>query len=259
MTVKIIDYNIDGESIPVMLINLKHRSIVSIPTQLGCAIGCTFCISSENKFTRSLTSDEMNKLIEFGLKHILSKDALVSFTGEGEPFLNLKNINETMRILDRHPSINAFRLCTSGIRPNLFGSVFKGDTPVYLQLSLHSPFDRIRKTLIPKSKPVESIIKSLREHTECFDEVAVNYVLMKDINDSDADLEALIALIDHRWIVKLNPLLDEEKYKRSDKADIFLSELKAAGRKSIAFNSVGSKISNGLYGQLTHAKNNRIC
>lgn len=82
---------------------------------------------------------------------------------------------------------------------------------------------------------------------------------MKGVNDSDRDVDALTDSIDPRWIVKFNPLIDDGgPHKPSLRTDVFLGAFYHAGLNAIAFNSVGSKIGNGLYGQLTHAKNNRI-
>ncbi len=258
MSVKVLNHTIGEHELPVMLINLKHRSIISLPTQIGCAIGCTFCISADNEFQRSLTADELVELVEFGLQHIKHDDALVSFTGEGEPFLNLKNINQAMSLLHNNDAISHFRLCTSGIRPNLFGKVAKYSKPVNIQLSLHSLNDEVRFRLIPKTKPVEVILESLRAATSHFNEVAINYVLMSEVNDSDDDIDALTQAIDPRWVVKFNPLLDDGPYKPSERTDEFVNSLAKAGQNAIAFNAVGSKLSNGLYGHLTHAQNNRI-
>ncbi len=58
------DIPIEEYNLPVMTINLKHSSIVSIPTQIGCAIGCDFCLSSNSKFVRNLKPHEMIQLAE---------------------------------------------------------------------------------------------------------------------------------------------------------------------------------------------------
>ncbi len=259
MSVKIIHHTIGEHELPVMLINLKKRSIISLPTQIGCAIGCTFCVSSQSKFQRNLTSSELVELVDFGLSHIKHEQALVSFTGEGEPFLNLKHINEAMSLLHTYDQISCFRLCTSGIRPNLFGSVQSFSKPVNLQLSLHSLNDEVRFKMIPKTKTVKTILDALKADTGNFNEVAINYVLMEGVNDNDDDIVSLTENIDTRWIVKFNPLIDDGgPHNPSSRAGDFVSALHLAGIGAIEFNSVGSKIGNGLYGQLTHAKNNRI-
>lgn len=258
MSVKIIYHSINDNQVPIMLINLKHRSIISIPTQLGCAIGCTFCISSEKEFIRSLTSKEMKILIEKGLNHVKHSSAMISFTGEGEPFLNLKHINKVMEDIHQKDEVESFRVCTSGIKPSLFDKVKKFSVPLNIQLSLHSPSDKVRKEIIPKSKPLKEILERLKSTVVDYDEIAVNYVLMKGINDSIEDSNALSEMVDPKWIVKLNPLLDENKYKKSSNQNLFVTDLLRKGKRVIAYNKIGSKISNGLYGNLVHSKNNRI-
>lgn len=259
MSVNIVHHTIGENKLPVMLINLKSRSIISLPTQIGCAIGCTFCISSESKFQRNLTSKELVELVDFGLRHIKHAHALVSFTGEGEPFLNLKHINDAMSLLHTYDQISSFRLCTSGIRPNLFGSVQSFSKPVNLQLSLHSLNDEVRFKMIPKAKTVKTILDALKVDTGNFNEVAINYVLMEGVNDRDCDIVSLTENIDTRWIVKFNPLIDDDgPHKPSSRAGDFVNALHLVGIDAIEFNSVGSKVGNGLYGQLTYAKSNRI-
>lgn len=149
---------IEEYDIPVMIINLKKQCIINIPTQIGCAIGCTFCISTTQKFERNITSSEMIKLINIAKEKSNHSDFLLSFTGEGEPFLNIKNINKVIKHFETKKEINAFRICTSGIRHNLLNTVISEIKPLNLQFSMHSPFDEKRKTLIPKTK--EIIMKS---------------------------------------------------------------------------------------------------
>ena len=254
-----IDVNIGSEKLPVMIINLKHRSIVSIPTQIGCVIGCTFCISSQSKASRSLTAIEMHTLAIEGLKIAKNKPALLSLTGEGEPFLNIKNINQLFANLADNQDITHFRVCTSGIRPDKFAFIATDHKPVDIQLSLHSPNDDVRRKLIPKTRDVADIINSMITYQHRFNEIAVNYVLMDNINDSDTDAMALKNIIPTNWVIKLNPMLDEGgQYSASRNTDGFYQILKSLGSNVMQFNKVGSSIKNGLYGRLTYDKNNAI-
>lgn len=252
MSVKIHNKQIKGYELPVMVINLKNRSIISVPTQIGCPIGCTFCISSKGVFKRNLTSKEMIELINFGFEHVTNKKALVSFTGEGEPFLNLKNVNSVIFALDSDKRVDCFRVCTSGIRPDLFPFVCKISKPINIQLSLHSPFDEKRKELIPNTRGIKEIIASLKLTTNHFNEVAINYVLMKDFNDREEDLDELIRVVDSRWLIKLNPLMDEDVYKKSDKKKLFENTLSLKGKNVVSFNKIGSTIKNELYEELAY-------
>lgn len=249
---------IDGYDLPVMIINLKKQSIISFPTQIGCAIGCTFCISSHNPFSRSLKSHEMTKLLEFGLSHATHEKALISFTGEGEPFLNLKEINKTIVSNEINPRVKAYRLCTSGIRPQLFKTVTNSIKPVNLQVSLHSPFDEQRNKLIPKTKPVCDIFNALRASPDVFSEIAINYVLIDGFNDSQNDLKALSQLVDKEWVIKLNPLLDDSAFTASEHNELFFNELSSLGHAVKLFSKVGSTIKNKFYSKLQHEKHNSL-
>jgi adenine C2-methylase RlmN of 23S rRNA A2503 and tRNA A37 len=248
--------NIDGYDLPVMIINLKNQSIVSLPTQIGCAIGCTFCISSHNPFIRNLKIHEMTQLIVFGLSHATNKQSLISFTGEGEPFLNLKEINKAILSNEINPEISSFRLCTSGIKPNLFSTVASSIKPIHLQVSLHSPFDTERKKLIPHTKPVCEIFNALRLSKDKFSEIAINYVLVQGFNDSESDLSALSDLVDKDWVIKLNPLLDDSEFVQSKHHEMFYIELTLLGHAVKIFTKVGSTIKNKFYSKLKHEKHN---
>lgn len=245
-----------GYDLPVMVIDLKSRSIISVPTQIGCAIGCTFCISSLTKFVRNLNNNELTKLVEFGIGKSKNAVNMISFTGEGEPFLNLKNINSSIESMGNHNKIERYRICTSGIRPNLLSAVVSNFKPINLQLSLHSPFNEKRRELVPNTKDVADILTGIRDSEDIFDEIAVNYVLMSGYNDSDGDLCELKRIINDNWIIKLNPLLDDILYSPSLRGDYFYNELISSGQSVKKFNKVGSTIKNNLYNKLSHEKHN---
>lgn len=99
---------IDNKEFPVLKIILKNKKIISIPTQIGCPVKCSFCISKDSKFERNLTVDEL----EF-LSGKLDHNTILSFTGEGEPLLNYKNVNQ---VIERNiDEVESFRICFSGL------------------------------------------------------------------------------------------------------------------------------------------------
>lgn len=255
--VKVKKVEIDGYLLPVMTINLKNTSIISVPTQIGCMIDCSFCISKDSKFVRSLKSEEIHALINAGKEISTNDNFYISFTGEGEPFLNLKNINPVIIELDNEPSIEKFRICTSGIKPNLLKGIVESNTPITLQFSLHSPFDSKRNDIVPKTKNISDILNEIRKNQDRFDEVAINYVLIKDFNDSKFDLHELKSIVDKNWVIKLNPLLGDD-VEQSENKDYFFNELKDNGYDVKNFKKIGSKISNGFYEQLTYEKSNAL-
>lgn len=252
MSIIIKNIQVDHYKLPVMVITLKNRSIISIPSQIGCAINCDFCLSKNNKFVRNLSIKELENL---ALEGISSPNSMVSFTGEGEPILNIENINKTIIELEDNPLISDFRICMSGIKAENLSLLNNFDKPIDLQFSLHSPFDDIRNTLIQNTKPIEYIKNHIKLNEDKFREISVNYVLIKGVNDSIDDLLKMINILDKKWVIKLNPLLDEtEKYKQSDKAEFFKFYLQEHGFNVKRFTKIGSTIKNDLYTQLTYEK-----
>jgi 23S rRNA (adenine2503-C2)-methyltransferase len=252
--IELFKLKIEDYDIPIMTISLKKQCIINIPTQIGCAIGCTFCVSTTQSFERNLTKNEIIKLIDFAMNKSKHTNYLLSFTGEGEPFLNIKNINQVIEHFQTEQSISAFRICTSGIKHNLLNKVISNIKPLNLQFSLHSPFDDKRKSLIPKTKNVKDIIQSMNKYKDNYNEISINYVLVEDFNDSQEDLNELINIIDKNWVIKLNPLLKEDKHIESQNRELFFDTLNDLKFNVKKFNKVGSTIKNNFFDQLTYQK-----
>ncbi len=257
--VKVKKISIAEYLLPVMIINLKSKTIISIPTQIGCIIDCSFCISKEKKFIRNLTSNEMIILYKESLKYSNNSNVLLSFTGEGEPFLNIKEINEVIKKTENDRTIEGYRICTSGIIPKQLSKIYYSIKPINLQISLHSPFTEKRKTVIEKSKSVEQILQEVKKNDYLYNEIAFNYVLIDGFNDNIKDLEKLKEIIDKKWVIKLNPLLSEKgKVEENKNKDLFYEDLKSNGFNVKSFNKIGSELSNKFYDQLTYEYNNAI-
>lgn len=257
--VKVKKINIAEYLLPVMIINLKSKTIISIPTQIGCIIDCSFCISKEKKFIRNLKSEEMIQLYKESLKYSNNNNILLSFTGEGEPFLNIKEINEVIKKTENDNTIEGYRICTSGIVPNQLSKIYYSIKPINLQISLHSPFTEKRKIIIEKTKSVEKILSEVKKNENLYNEIAFNYVLIENFNNSLEDLNKLKKIIDKKWIIKLNPLLSENgKIESVKNKDLFYNDLKNNNFNVKSFSKIGSEISNKFYDQLTYEYNNAI-
>lgn len=244
MQTKIKKHRIDRYLIPTMTIHLKDRDILNIPTQIGCPVNCAFCPSAESKFVRNLTADEMSHLIEETIDR--DKKTLISFTGEGESVLNHRNVNETMSRFDRLEKVEEFRICMSGYRCRNLSKIAKTATKMNLQLSLHSPVDEKRFSLMEKTEPLDDIFSAIEENMHKFETISANYVLVDGFNDSEEDLELLKA-IDKRYQIKLNPLLsDAGEIVPNKKTDVFFDELKREGFEVLRFSKVGSSMENKL-------------
>lgn len=257
--VKIKKINIGEYILPVMIINLSKKTIISIPTQIGCIIDCSFCISKSKKFIRSLKKEEMILLFKESQKFSKNKDVMLSFTGEGEPFLNIKEINKTIQELEKNENIIEFRLCTSGVKPQQLSKVTDSIKPINLQISLHSPFTEKRREIIEKSKSVEEIMKEVRNNESRYSEIAINYVMIESFNNTISDLYKLMDIVKKEWIIKLNPLLSEKgDVEIVENKNIFYDILKENGYKVKNFSKIGSEISNKFYDQLTYEYSSAI-
>lgn len=245
-------FKIEEYNLPVLVINLKSTCIISIPTQIGCLIDCNFCISKDNKFIRNLTSHELISLSQFGASFSNSNNIKLSFTGEGEPFLNLNAINSTIDYFSYSDLFSSFRLCSSGIKPKLFNKITNSVYPIELQFSLHSPFDDTRKRMIPLSQPISDILDGIRMAEDKYSSISINYVLMAHTNDSEKDLIKLSSIIDKNWLIKLNPLLDNSIYQNSQHYDYFYNYLNNKNHNVVLFNKIGSSIKNTIYDTLTY-------
>jgi 23S rRNA (adenine2503-C2)-methyltransferase len=184
-------FQLENFKIPVFVINLKAITIINIPTQIGCMIGCTFYPSSTQKVIRNIRYDEFLQLIEFSKSLAKSKNMLLSFTGEGEVYLNHENVNNVIENYQYDADIKSFRLCTSGIKTNKFDKIKSRIKPIAMQLSIHSLFDEKRREIIPKTKNVKDIFNNIKNNESIFNEISINYVMIQGFNDSENDLQKI--------------------------------------------------------------------
>lgn len=223
------------------------RRILSIPSQLGCRVGCTFCVSSKTPLIRNLTAAEMLHIIK-GCLEALPPDGRpleLSFTGEGEPLLNWKQTEAVSKALDGlSPEFSALRYCFSGIGADkLLAKIDTSGRPVRLQFSLHAARQAVRDKMVPKSLPLLSIETALFQHAERFAGVELNVVLQSGINDQEDDLHALANWGSPRWPILLNPLLSDARFEAHSNTRDFEQRLVAAGRVVRRYSQVAQSIS----------------
>jgi len=236
---------VDEYLLPVMIISLKEKDIISIPTQIGCPINCNFCPSANTKFIRSLSNDEMNYLVEKVIDK--NKETLISFTGEGESILNYKNVNLTISYLEKYSNINGFRICFSGFKSKNLKYISKPNKKLHLQFSIHSPFDEKRKSIMDKTDDLEKILENIKINSHKFEDVSFNYILIKDFNDTVDDLNELIKITNKNWFIKLNPLIgDNGEFIINKNLNYFYDEIYKIGIKVFKYHKIGSTLQNKL-------------
>lgn len=237
-------------------IELESRRVISIPSQLGCRVGCTICVSSETPLARNLRTAEMVSMVGSALSARAADGRLLelSFTGEGESLLNLRSAQAAALEVDRELArLAGVRYSFSGLgAPQLLQQVPTDDFRTRLQFSLHAARQELRDRLVPRSAPLGDVLPAMRKVAPRFASVELNVVLQDGVNDSDSDLHALIRWGDPAWPVLLNPLLASGTEVIARRTDVFERALQAAGREVKRYSAVAAAISRGgIYPLLT--------
>jgi 23S rRNA (adenine(2503)-C(2))-methyltransferase len=239
------------------------RNTVCISSQIGCAMGCTFCATGKMGFTRNLSTEEIVDQVIHAARYLKEKDAKVTnivFMGMGEPFHNTDAVFETIEILTdpglfglgaRHISIS-----TCGIVPGILRMIDEAPQ-VNLAISLHAPTQKLREELMPVSIAygLDMLMHTLEDYMRRTNrKVMFEYVMLKGMNDSPEHAKQLVELLDpYKRLVHVNLIKyhDTGMYKATDEKDrrAFQEYLK---RHSISVThriSYGEDI-NGACGQL---------
>ncbi len=213
-TVKYVQQMRDGVAIETTYVDHARKHIICFSSQAGCAVGCPFCVMGTGRtarFVRSLALCELieqceNVMRDRKLQYAV-KPVLFSCMGVGEPLLNYENVMLALTYLG-HTRPNArLALSTSGVRPERIKELANERFPVpfKLQISLHAPFDELRKKLIPSARCLASLVRAAQQYREASrGEIEWNYVLLRGVNDSEECAHALVRLLGPRWHVKLS-------------------------------------------------------
>ena len=214
----------DGNLIETVLMNHYYGNSLCVTSEVGCNMGCMFCASGMFKKVRNLTTGEMVNQIMSVASIIGKRISHVVIMGIGEPFDNYDNVMKFMHIINypkgleigaRHISVS-----TCGLVPKIL-EFAKEDLQSNLAISLHAPTNEIRDLIMPINKvyPLEVLIPTLKEYiNETNRRVTLEYILIKDINDSKECAKKLASLIKGMNIyVNLIPYneVKEKPYKRS--------------------------------------------
>jgi len=207
----------DGLMIETVLMRHKDgRNTVCVSSQVGCPLGCLFCATGKMGFRRSLTAEEiLEQVIFFNryLKKITLSEAEgstnsrdlhvtnVTFMGMGEPFLNYDNVLNSIKVLNSKDYFNigarSISVSTAGIIEGI-EKFSKEGLQLNLAISLHAPNNKLRAELMPISKryPLEMVLKSVDDYIKKTKrKVMFEYVLIKDVNDSDECARELAKLM----------------------------------------------------------------
>lgn len=250
----------DGNIIEGVLMKYKYGYTLCVSTQVGCAMGCSFCASTKAGLVRNLYWWEMmGQVLE--ANRALGAEGRVGhivLMGSGEPLDNydntvafLKNVNQRLGI-----GIRNISLSTCGL-PDKIARFTKEELPVTLSLSLHAPDDIIRKSIMPVARayPLESVLEKVWDYTrETGRRAIMEYAMIRGVNDGEACARELASLLAGRLchvnLIPVNPI-EERDYRPSDDRNIqsFIKILAAKGVTATRRREMGASI-NGACGQL---------
>ena len=204
----------DGQIIESVLIPDQGRHTLCVSSQVGCAMGCRFCLTGTMGFKRNLTAAEMVNQIHFVMEELTlqGKGRLnnLVFMGMGEPLANFDNLLTALDILLDPRGLNfsdrKVTVSTCGLIPKM--AEFGRRSTVNLAISLHAADDQTRTQLMPinASYPLADLLSACRQYpVPKRRRIMMEYVMIKDCNDSKAAAKKLVKIL-HGIPCKINLL-----------------------------------------------------
>ena len=190
----------DGQFIETVLL---PRDGVCVSTQIGCAVGCRFCMTGKSGLIRQLTDLEIISQVRLAMQRQAIKK--VVFMGMGEPSHNQRNVWSALDHLALYARIGHKELVLSTVGDRrLFEKLTTREIKPALAISLHSAFDDKRKSLLPKSSDltVAEILAFGKKYAEIGKyPVQYQWTLLKGVNDGRDEIERLAELWDNQFSI----------------------------------------------------------
>jgi 23S rRNA (adenine2503-C2)-methyltransferase len=218
----------DGQKVETVLIPEDDRGTLCISSQVGCTLACTFCHTGTQRLVRNLTASEIVDQVlsatdalgawklpprnsqrepSAGRKAKQERAAVeqritnIVFMGMGEPLFNYEHVKRACEMLIDDQGLYLSRrkvtISTSGVVPKI--KQMADELGVNLAISLHATNDALRNEIVPINRkyPLKELIESLHYYADKHPtrSILIEYVMLKDVNDSDADAQALVALL----------------------------------------------------------------
>lgn len=206
----------DGKQVECVSIPTAERHTVCVSTQVGCAVGCSFCASGLNGIERDLTADEI--VWQVVHHHRRRPVTNVVFMGSGEPLFNYGNVLQAIRVLGEPMGLGLGRrritVSTSGV-PARIRELGRDEPQVTLALSLHAADDETRSRLVPINQrwPLAVVLEAMRDYASMVSRrITLEYVLLADANMSEAHAESLArtarSLAAHINLIPFNAVIE---------------------------------------------------
>jgi 23S rRNA (adenine2503-C2)-methyltransferase len=199
-----------GNAVETVFIPEEDRGTLCISSQAGCAVGCRFCSTGHQGFSRNLSTGEILAQLWHAEHRLHARLGLapteraidnVVMMGMGEPLQNYAALVPALRVmLDDHAyglSRRRVTVSTSGVVPMI--ERLREDCPVALAVSLHAPDDALREHLVPINRkyPIAELLAACRDYMGAAprDFIMFEYCMLDGLNDSDEQAQELVRLM----------------------------------------------------------------
>jgi 23S rRNA (adenine2503-C2)-methyltransferase len=263
----------DGVLVETVLMRYKDRTTVCISSQAGCGMNCPFCATGQAGLTRNLTAGEITSQVVAAARACASGElpggptrlSNVVFMGMGEPLANYNSVMKSVRnIITPQPDglgigARSVTVSTVGLVPGI-EKLTSEDLQITLAVSLHTPDDELRDTLVPVNSrwKVKEVLSAADKYVAMTGRrYSIEYALIRDINDQKWRADLLGRLLKNRHahvnLIPLNPT-PGSKWTASRKEDeiAFVKTLEKYGVPVTVRDTRGREI-DGACGQLAAA------
>ena len=195
----------DNRTVETVLMPEEKRDTVCISSQVGCPVDCRFCLTALMGLERNLTAGEIAGQVLFvAREHRLdARNARMNVVmmGMGEPLLNLDNVLKATRLLTDPAGIGMspkrVTLSTSGIIPKIY-EMGQAEIRPKLAISLNASTEQQRRELMPITRKyhLTDLMEACRVYPlRPWEKLTFEYVLLKGVNDTDADAKRVVRLV----------------------------------------------------------------
>ena len=251
------------ETVALPSLSGKDRLTVCFSTQVGCGMGCVFCATGHEGFTRNLGTGEIAQQILLAQQDMGMRVSNLVGMGQGEPFLNFQAVADALKLLNDPKGIaigaRHITVSTCGVIPGI--AKFKELPQQFtMAVSLHSAIQGKRNEIMPKAAtwPLSQLKKALQDYIAATNRrVTFEYLLIKGVNDGKEDLQALASycsgLLCHINLLPMNSIASSPFQPTAKKTLAYwVDYLESAGIETTIRKSRGADI-DGACGQLKNS------
>ncbi len=192
----------DGHCIETVMIPDAPRTTLCLSSQVGCAMGCRFCVTGSLGLKRNLSTAEIVDQVCQVQKHLPTRQKITNlvFMGMGEPLANYEPVVEAISILTDPSGLDfshrRITLSTVGLVPQL--RRLGRESPINLAISLHAPENGLRSRLMPvnRTHSLENLMAACRDYPLApRKRITFEYILMGGLNDQPLHARQLVSLL----------------------------------------------------------------